>query len=178
MSLTPLEQNELVRLLGKLEFPTSLPVFFAWCATFGTVGAELAIMRDGSQGPEVFLTYREDKFFKGWHLPGCTHLPTETIMETFERTVKKEIGAKVSAPTSLGWFERPKGEGSDKCPRGYELLIVFTAQVKGSRAETETERFFPLSSLPQTIPNQDAVFARLQQTYEQAYKKARTRVRA
>lgn len=151
MSLTEEEQFELVRLMHKLKFPVPLPVFEAWCKTFGIVCAEVAVFRDIGNGPEILLIYRKDKFFDGWHIPGCVHLPLECIQDTLRRVLEKEIMVEVDKPIFYKWFERLQGDGDGQSKRGYELSLVFTTNILGEFRENENEKFFPISNLPSNI---------------------------
>ena len=94
--LTKKEQKELVRLMNKLSFPAPLSVFEAWCRIFGTVCAEIAVIKNKDKNPEIFLTYRKDKFFKGWHIPGRVCIPTEKISNTLRRVYEEEIKMSIA----------------------------------------------------------------------------------
>ena len=48
---------------------------------------ELILIRD----KKIYLTYREDKWWKGWHTPGVHIKPRETFMETCQRMADSEV---------------------------------------------------------------------------------------
>lgn len=151
ISLTELEQKDLVRLMNKISFPTPLPVFEAWCRVFGTVCAEMIVIKNRDKNPEIFLTYRKDKFFKGWHIPGRVCIPTEEINDTLKRVCKEEIKMLITKEKFFGWFERPFGKGVGECSRGHEFSFVFIAELKGGATENHAEKFFPLNKLPKNL---------------------------
>lgn len=151
MSLSEDEQKKLVELMEKVNFPTPLPIFEAWCKTFGILCAEVIVKRNNNGAEEIFLVNREDKFFSGWHIPGCVHLPSEGINETLNRVLEKEVLMKVDKPIFYNWFERMHGENDGQSKRGYEFSLVFTVNVLGECRESENEKFFPVSNLPSNI---------------------------
>lgn len=160
------EQKEFIRLMGKLTFPTSLPVFESWCRVFGTVCAEAVIVRGEGLHTEIFLVYREDDFFKGWHIPGCTHLPTEHIQETFNRVLSTEVKITPKSVSFFGWFERPYGDGPGESPRGHEFSFTFTVHAENAVDENVHACFFPLSQLPERIiANQFPIIDELKKKY-------------
>lgn len=149
--LTKKEQKELVRLMNKLSFPAPLSVFEAWCRIFGTVCAEIAVIKNKDKNPEIFLTYRKDKFFKGWHIPGRVCIPTEKISNTLRRVYEEEIKMSIAKQKFFDWFERPFGKGMGQSPRGHEFSFVFMAESKNKVRENSTEKFFPLNKLPKDL---------------------------
>lgn len=142
------EQNKLIKLMEKISFPTPISVFKAWCKVFGVICTEVAVVKNGKNGPEVFLTYRNDEFFNGWHIPGAVHLPNENIDSTLKRVLRTEIKMRVNKPRFFGYFERMKGNGTNQSKRGYELSTFFTCRLMGKAAESDNEKFFPLNNLP------------------------------
>ncbi|MEK7116782.1 MAG: NUDIX domain-containing protein [Patescibacteria group bacterium] len=167
-SLTSQEEKELVRLINKLSFPTPLPVFEAWCQVFGTVCAEVIVIKNKDKNPEIFLTYRKDKFFKGWHIPGRVCIPTEKIGNTIERVCKEEIKMPITKESFFDWFERPFGKNIGESPRGHEFSFVFTAELKGKKRENQIEKFFPLNKLPKNLlPLQIPIIKKLSYFYKQ-----------
>ena len=150
-SLTDQEQKELVRLMNKLSFPMPLAVFEARCRVFGTVCAEVVVIKNRNKDAQIFLTYRDDKFFKGWHIPGRVCLPTEKISDTTQRVCKEEIKMKTGKKIFFNWFERPFGSGIGKSPRGHEFSFVFLSELKGKVKEKTTEKFFSLKNLPKDL---------------------------
>lgn len=148
------EQNKLVELMNKVEFPLPLEVFYSWCLNLGSSTAELLLMRKIEDKTEIFLEYREDKFFQGWHIPGCVHLPTESIEDTLNRVIEKEIRFKITSPEFLFWFEYEKGEGLGESPRGHVFSFLYKAFVDEVPELSSTRKFFDLNNLPEDVIKQ------------------------
>jgi len=148
--LTLGEQKELIRLMKKMTIPAPLEVFYTWCEVFGIIAAELVLLRYKNGKPEIFLEYRKDRFFTGWHVQGSVELPNERITDTLKRVIKNELQGEVTTPKFFNWFERVKGKknivGFSK--RGHELAFVFIAEPKKMPKETATRKFFPLNKIP------------------------------
>lgn len=51
---------------------------------------EVLITRN--EGKEFLLRYREDKWFRGWHIPGGYIKPTESIQEACNRMAQEDAG--------------------------------------------------------------------------------------
>ncbi len=153
MTLTPEESKELARLMKKVTFPVTPEVFDAWCEFFTINTVEIALMRNNAAGErEVFLTYRKDNYFDGWHIPGSVIRPGDSVQVVIDRVTKKELEMEISTPTYLRWFEREKGIGKDLCPRGQEISLLFSSELIGEPHEHEHGKFFSFSNLPKLIP--------------------------
>jgi len=60
---------------------------------------ELIIVHDG----KIFLTWREDKFFHGWHTPGSYISLGETLLQTAQRIADREVpGIKIKSTEIIG----------------------------------------------------------------------------
>ncbi len=165
-SLTNQEQKDLIKLMNKISFPTPLPVFEIWCKVFGTVCAEIVVLKNGDQEPEIFLTYRKDKFFDGWHIPGCVHLPTERIENTINRVLKKEIQIPPNKAIFFDWFERTSGKNKEQSSRGHEFSLVFIIKSRQKIEENDIAKFFPLRKLPKNIMHhQLPIIKKLKKTF-------------
>lgn len=156
MSLSEIEQKELLTLMDKLEFPLPSAVFEAWCRVFGNVCAEIAVMRTSNGVHEMLLTYRDDEYFKGWHIPGSIMLPGETIEDTRDRVMRVELSIEPVVSTFIHWFQRMYGTGIGESTRGYELAFLFS--IDSSRVKdfpmNEKAKFFALDHMPSDlIPN-------------------------
>ena len=143
MALTEMESKTLVSLMKKVEFPISPEMFDAWCGSFVTNPIELAVLRvrDGCQ--EVFMIYRNDAFYVGWHMPGSIYLPGNTVQQVIQRLVKREIKQEISATKFVGYVEVSKAEN----PRGQELSLLFVSWLVGNN-DVSHGKFFPLENPP------------------------------
>lgn len=149
--LTKNEQNELVRLMKKIEFPAPVEIFNTWHNVFGIVCAELVVLRQKNGIYEIFLEYRNDQFFCGWHIQGRVHFPNEKIMDTLDRVIKEEVRTIVTTPKFFGWFEYPKGNDIGQCERGHAFSFVFISKPKKMPTTNATRKFFPLNQLPKNL---------------------------
>ncbi|MFA6432640.1 MAG: NUDIX domain-containing protein [Candidatus Paceibacterota bacterium] len=146
------EQNELIKLMGKVTFPLPPEVFSAWCLAFPTIAAELAVMRNNDGVREIFLTYREDEFFKGWHIPGSIHLPNEKFEDTLDRVITSEMGMSSSTPYEFyRWFQYQPGNGIGESPRGDVITLMFVCEKPGNVEESDIAKFFPLTEMPEDL---------------------------
>lgn len=165
--ITPEEQKELVRLIEKLELPLPLDVFYAWQNVFASMCAEILLVREKDNKLEVFLEYREDKFFKGWHIQGRIHMPPEKIEDTLNRVIRDEVQASVTTPEFFGWFEHPKGKEINESPRGHAFALVYIARPKEMPKENGTRKFFPINEIPKDIlPEHVPVIVKLRDSYK------------
>src|SRR3989344_322546 len=150
--ITNEENLELVRLLKKVEWPVPLDLFDAICNNLSVNPIDLAVIRKGDEGYEVFMNYREDIFFKGWHFPGSIILPGRTIMSVLEDVIEREVGTSAEGLKFefVGFHQFMKGSGFGECPRGQEVdlfHVVFLDQE--IKIETDdTRRFFPINKFP------------------------------
>ena len=150
--LTKQEESELIRLLGKMKFPVSQELFFAWSKTGTTVSADVIVMRKTASGYEAFLTYRDDPFFKGWHVPGSIRLPSEKWDDTLKRVLVGELGLPADTKTDFfKWFDHPYGTKVGENPRGSVISIYSTCMDPGNVTENDIGRFFPVSKIPKNI---------------------------
>src|SRR3990167_8787178 len=92
-SFTRGEVQQLVRLLGKLKWPVPYPVFLAICKSIPIIAIDLAVMPDPNH---VLLTYRDDDFYKGWHIPGSILRYGDSIAKAHQRVASDELGLSVS----------------------------------------------------------------------------------
>lgn len=174
MAFTDEDSRTLVALLTKLRehgWPIPQDAFYALCESFITAPVELALMRDGEGEDELFLTHREDAYFKGWHLPGSIMRPGERAEDALARMVKDEVGDVGDAPVLFRTYDRMMGSGEGASPRGQEVARVFRARlgIKDSIREHEGARFVPLSEAEaMVIPLHKPLIRHLRAAYARA----------
>ena len=100
------------------------------------VAVELVLIRpeDGA----VFLTWREDEYWRGWHVPGSFISPGEELIDTARRIADNELrGVTVVSVQSIGDKNLPA------CPRFHAFgNLVFTASYTGEPGEAARGRWF------------------------------------
>ncbi len=138
--LSKKEEADLVRLLGKVRLPASYPVFKALCKSVPMIAIDIAVMPDKDH---VLLTYRDDEFFRGWHIPGSILLYKETIDHAIQRVIKSELKIKVTKPKFLNYF-------SYGANREHGVALLFIAEPKGYLS-VKDGKVFPLSKVPKEL---------------------------
>jgi len=67
---------------------------FNWIVSrIPTVNAEVALVHP--DGDKIFLTWRDDAYFYGWHLPGSFVFFRKSWYETCQRVIKKEVSPEL-----------------------------------------------------------------------------------
>lgn len=155
--LTPDQEEQLISLLGLLQFPCSSRVFDAWCGSTITNPFELAVLRRTAAGAiEILLTPYPPKgqvrFWPDgeWHLPGTVIIPGTTIEDAFKRLIAREVGVPTSPPEFIRIREFPKGNRVrlGENPRGQEISLLHAVFVGG--VESPHGKFFPIDAVPNT----------------------------
>jgi len=116
--LTLKEQKQLVTLLEKIENPQQgLPqsVFDALVKIVPFISCELIIVNKKG----ILLTWREDKWWKGWHIPGGLLRYKESLDNRIKEVADKELGIKIKKYRFL--FNMNYMEDS----RGHSVSFVF-----------------------------------------------------
>lgn len=149
------ETDQLVTLLGKLTWPVDSRVFDALCENFSVTPVELVVLRESREGPEVFMIYRKDRFFTGWHSTGSIILPGRTVDFVLRDIITREVGISLAAPhfEFVRFRQFMKGNGPNQSARGQEVSLIHVLRLpKEVEVSLNAERkFFPLSKLPEDL---------------------------
>jgi len=134
--LTKKEEVRLIELLRKVpKFPNSPhAVFMELIKISPSVVVEVLLTNNG--GKSIYLTYRRDEYFEGWHTPGGFLGFTENFTEGARRIAKKEIGVDVKNIQIVGLLSYD--EKVD--PRSGHLIAV--ACLAEPMGEPEGGRYF------------------------------------
>lgn len=97
---------------------------------------ELVIVWDG----KVLLTWRDDKFFRGWHTPGTYLEQGETWQDAAQRCADRELKTKVYVVNDLKSFNHPES------PRFHDHCTLLLCDIVG---EPQTGQWF--SEMPQDL---------------------------
>ena len=122
--LSEKESKQLSLLLKKIDNPHEglpQPIFDALCDLVPFVACELAIV-DKKKG--VLLTWREDKWWHGWHFPGGLLRFRENFEERIERVAWEELGINLSKIKFL--FPKNCNQGA----RGHVVSLFFLCETE------------------------------------------------
>lgn len=120
--LTSQEKKKLVELLNKITQPhLGLPqeVFDALIKIVPFIACELAIVNDKK---ELLLTWRNDKYWCGWHFPGGLLRFRESFDERIQAVAREELDVHISNYAFLQPFNYLDG------PRGHVVNLLFLCQ--------------------------------------------------
>ncbi|MDD5110210.1 MAG: NUDIX hydrolase [Patescibacteria group bacterium] len=124
MALTKREQNQLVTLLGKIARPKrDLPesIFEALILVVPFLACELVVVdRHG----RILLTWRDDKYWRGWHFPGGLLRYGETFLHRIRYVARHELGVGVTRARFMSVLNYP-GAG-----RGHGVSLVWRCTVE------------------------------------------------
>jgi ADP-ribose pyrophosphatase YjhB (NUDIX family) len=132
----PLKNKSLIEQIKKLKTPLPEEIFNALNKLVPFAACEIAVVN--KEG--VLLTFRQDKFWKGWHFPGSIIRSGESFADVLKRTAKKELGSALKSFEFLLPMNYPKGA------RGHSISFVFLCRLKG---KPRKGKFF--SKMPESI---------------------------
>ncbi len=153
-----LNKNELETLAGLLRRIDNTqitgPVWHALVKKFPTVAVELIILDEDNN---VFLVYRKDEEFCGWHHPGSVWNDWETIDQRLERLIEREITEdaqmKISKPYPIGWRIEYKDIPKNNKVTRSTCSLYYVAKKEGEFVKKAGYDFFPFDQLPEdTLP--------------------------
>ena len=122
-----LSKKELARfasLVNKVKDPRKglpEPVFLALCKLVPFVACEIVII---NKKKEILLTWRKDKWWKGWHFPGGLMRFKENFEERLKKTALSELGVKIEK------FKFLFPVNYNKNTRGHSVSLVFLCEAK------------------------------------------------
>ncbi len=155
----PLTDTEKVQLATLLERAESSDIkggiWYEMVKKFITVPIELCILDTESR---VFLVYRKDREFDGYHLPGTVVNDWETVhdarLRLIQGEIKKDAGFDISYPESIGWLEVRRGNRPDCNPTRHTAALLHITHVKGDVVPTEGSGFYSFDDIPfNTLPD-------------------------
>ncbi|MBU2260239.1 NUDIX domain-containing protein [Patescibacteria group bacterium] len=116
------ELRQLVSLLKKIEDPHKglpQPIFDALIKVVPFVACELAIT---DKKGRLLLTWRDDKWWQGWHFPGGLFRFRESFRERLEEVARRELGVGIKKYDFL--FVKDCSQGR----RGHVVDLVFRCE--------------------------------------------------
>lgn len=99
---------------------------------------ELILIRD----KKIYLTYRKDKWWNGWHVPGVNIKPRETIQETSQRIADSEVpGILITNAEIIGTMSIADN------PRFHNVVFIVKTEFEGEPTGGEWFSEFPTDFL-------------------------------
>jgi ADP-ribose pyrophosphatase YjhB (NUDIX family) len=121
MALTNQETETLIGLLNKLKKeklqPPHMPLSI-WRALLSVVPMPSVEVIVTKSGLDFLLTYRQDKDWHGWHIPGGFIAPRESIQKACERVAGRELGIDVTYHHLIDAYSWPDS------PYGNDLSLI------------------------------------------------------
>ena len=150
-SITEEEKKELARLLSKIKNREIVgDIWHQLVKKFITVPVELCVLDSKNR---VFLVYRKDREFDGYHLPGTIVNDWETVHDARVRLmqgeIQKDAGFVISYPESIGWIEVRRGEGEYESRTRNTVALLHIARIQGEFIEKEGYGFYALDAIPE-----------------------------
>ena len=153
MSLNDSEKKQLASLLEKID-NTEIrgEIWHQLVKKFITVPVELCILDDMNR---VFLVYRKDREFDGYHMPGSVVNDWETVDEAVLRLIRQEIteavGIEITEPESIGWIDSPREATRREPSPRHGILLLHIARFHGEFTPREGMGFYSLDELPPNV---------------------------
>ena len=115
---------ELDRLVPDARPGLPLPLFYLASRLTPMVAVDLLI-RDAAGA--VLLTWRDDRFYSGWHVPGGIIRFKETWADRLRAVAKEELGATVEADAApLEVYEK---QHQERDVRGHFIALLFRVRL-------------------------------------------------
>ena len=124
---------EIDRLVPNARAGLPLPLFYLASRLTPMVNVDLLIRNpDGA----VLLTWRDDRFYSGWHVPGGIIRFKETAAERVRAVAAEELGATVEADAAP--IEVHEKQHRERDVRGHFIALLFRARlISGPSAALE-----------------------------------------
>lgn len=130
------ETKQLLTLLKKVDKPHEglpRPIFSAMTKIVPFIACELVVV--GKKG--ILLTWRADKWWKGWHFPGGLLRYKEGFEERIQKVAYEELGIHIDSIKFL--FPMNYTEG----PRGHDISLVFLCTTSMTPTDGEFFKTMP-----------------------------------
>lgn len=153
MALTTSEENVLVDLFGKAEWPLSAPVFHALLGKTISVPLELCIV--DQDGLNILLFGRVDHEFNAILGPGTVLRDTDndpSLGNPINRLLGGElVHYQITYPKNIGWVHVPRGTGQFENRTRHEISLVFLSRLTSVLGEGGKGVLYPLDTLPDRL---------------------------
>ncbi len=148
--LTDDEKEELANLLKKANnVEIRGEIWHQLVVKFITVPIELCILNERN---EVFLVYRKDREFDGYHMPGTVVNDWEDVTTARTRLVHGEVmigaGFSITDPHPIGWLEVGRGEEPYQDRHRHAVSLLHIARTTSEFTPREGMGFYPFDEIP------------------------------
>lgn len=146
--ITQKEITTAVKILRKTQAIPNMPeALFEVYVTKGVMAILECIVRN--REGKVLLTWRDDKFYRGWHIPGGFIGVGESIEQALKRITRRELGAAANKAVFAGFFNYGSID-----PRSHTLSLTYTCQ---SQQTPKNGRYFSIAEIKK-IPKKDLLY--------------------
>lgn len=137
------EEKRLKKFLVELKpIPHLKPEFFETILPLVvTVAVELVIVKGG----KILLTWRNDKFYRGWHFPGSIMGVNESFKDTCKRITKEELGVNFKSFKLIDIINNPLDKTN---PRNHLVSLLMSCEIKGKSRTGQWFSKCPLDIIP------------------------------
>lgn len=95
---------------------------------------------------KIYLTYREDKYWKGHHIPGTYIGPRETLIDTCQRIADREVPEiKITGAQIIGAVSHPDS------PRFHDASLVTAVDFEGEIQGPIKGNWFEINNPPKDL---------------------------
>ena len=152
-NIQPLDENDKEQLAHLLERAKNTDIkgeiWHQLVKKFITIPVELCVLDNENK---VFLVYRKDREFDGYHLPGTIVNDWETVHDARVRLmqgeIQKDAGFMISYPESIGWIEVRRGEGECESRTRNTVALLHIARIQGEFTKNEGYGFYAFDDIP------------------------------
>ncbi|OFZ55546.1 MAG: hypothetical protein A3D92_11390 [Bacteroidetes bacterium RIFCSPHIGHO2_02_FULL_44_7] len=130
----------LIKKIGDVRKGLSKPLFDALCKIVVFPACELVLVNNKK---EILLTYRKDKYWKGWHFPGGLIRFRESLVKRLKTTAKAELGVSLSNLKFLFPINYPLSK------RGHSLSLVYLCKTKNHPKDGQWFKTMPKDIIPE-----------------------------
>jgi len=145
-----------------------LPIFHEVARLVTTPTMEVAPMRMAANGiAEILLTYRNDKHWQGWHIPGTVIRSTDepdSFHTGFQRVLTEELNGSVTYLTEPQYVNQKFWDVA----RGRELDAVHFVEVSVADESQLPGTFFAVNAIPEdTVEHHKIMIPEIAEAYLQ-----------
>lgn len=122
--------------------PSPFGIFEKYLSKVVPACVEMVLNREG----KIYFTYREDKYWKGHHIPGSYMGPRETLTQTCQRIADRKVpGIKIINTKIIGAVSHPDS------PRFHDASLVTIVHFEGEIPSELKGDWFEMNNPPRDL---------------------------